>query len=361
MSSLLKGWVNMNSRKILIKIKKPRLKKNLVEGIFSISFLILGFSFFQQNELKYIENQYSKNLLQVPTCIDQSNIKEEDKNWTYFPSTPYELNTNIPYSFLAGELIKAGAVDASECPLGGLWPSGFANACGVNEAREIVYKLQNIYDEDILKAGYDIGVPPVMLKQLIRYESQFWPGQYGPYHFGLSHLTFVGASTSLQWNPLLYEKVCLDVYGGPCPISYSDYDPITDLTLSGNLLKLLDAECSDCEYNIDIDKAKDSIYYIADSLMGYCRQTSQIIFNVTENLSSYYVDYGTIWKLTLMNYNSGPYCVFDAVEKAFDFTEGPFNWDHITNNTSGDLCLRGLNYANQITDDYYLFFPESED
>ena len=34
-----------------------------------------------------------------------------------------------------------------------------------------------------------------MLKQLIRYESQFWPTRYGYYHFGLGHLTAPGATT----------------------------------------------------------------------------------------------------------------------------------------------------------------------
>ena len=49
--------------------------------------------------------------------------------------------------------------------------------------------------------------------------------------------------------------------------------------------------------------------------------------------------------------------VFDAFEKAYDFTEGPVSWEHVSDNVSGEICLRGLNYANQITNDFYNFLP----
>ncbi len=318
---------------------------------------ILGFTKTQPNKSQLSAELISNLYALTPTCVDQSNIADEDYSWTYFPASPNQLNTYIDYRFLAGQLIKSGVVDALDCPLGGVWPSGYANACGLEKSQPQIYYLQNVYDDEILNAGYELGVPPVMLKQLIRYESQFWPTIYNLNHYGLSHLTFIGAVTAIQWNPVLYEQMCLLTNNGPCPQSYINYNPATDFTLSGQLISLFDASCQDCEYKIDIQKAEKSIDYIAQSLLGYCRQTSQIVFNVTENMSNYSVDYGTIWKLTLMNYNSGPACVFDAFNKAYEFTQGPVSWEHISDNVSGENCLRGLYYANQITNDPYEFTP----
>jgi len=70
------------------------------------------------------------------------------------------------------------------------------------------------------------------------------------------------------------------------------------------------------------------------------------------------VDYPTIWKLTLMNYNAGTTCVFDSVAGAFRATNGPITWADITANASGKLCQRGVYYANQVTAKYYEFPAE---
>lgn len=129
-----------------------------------------------------LQRNYGNLFITAPICLDRSNIPDNEMHWLYMPKLGSELATNEYYGYLAGQLIKAGAVDASDCPLNGLWPNGYANSCGLEKSHQLSVRLQNIYDDDILTAGKNVGIPPVMLKQLIRYESQFWPVQMGPYH-----------------------------------------------------------------------------------------------------------------------------------------------------------------------------------
>lgn len=99
-------------------------------------------------------------------------------HWIYVPEFADQLYTEERYYFLAGQLISNNVVDASACPMGGLWTDGYANACGMSAALPTVIIIQNMLNEPILEAWEDVGVPPVLLKQLIRYESQFWPSIY---------------------------------------------------------------------------------------------------------------------------------------------------------------------------------------
>ena len=293
----------------------------------------------------------------TPTCLDRGDIPDSEYHWLYFPATADEMATQEYYGFLAGQLIRTGVVDASDCPLNGVWPTGYANACGLEKTEEIVFTLQNIYDDEILQVAREIGVPPLMLKQLIRYESQFWPTRFGTYHFGLGHLTLVGASNAIQWNPELYNQLCTIVYNGPCPQSYNQTYLGFDNLLSGQLLNLMDTSCPECEYKFDVEKAENSIYYIGQSLMSYCKQTSQIVYNVTGQHSSFAVDYATIWRLTLLNYNAGPTCVFNALDSAYTPTTEELSWSVIAANISGSVCEIGLDYVNNITSQYYTFTP----
>ena len=100
-------------------------------------------------------------------------------DWLFVPQSASELHTELKYPFLAGQIIINGSIDASSCPAGGLRADNYANACGMALTQPLVTQLQNMYDEAILQAWEDTGVPPVMLKQLIRYESEFWPGRWG--------------------------------------------------------------------------------------------------------------------------------------------------------------------------------------
>lgn len=278
----------------------------------------------------------------TPVCLDRSNIPADQLYWLYMPATASALATSEDYAFLAGQLIQAGVVNASDCPLGGLLPDGYATGCGLAKARPVSLYLQNVYDQAILAAGKDVGVPPVMIKQLIRYESQFWPVQWGPYHFGLGHLTSPGASSALLWNPNLNQAVLAESpTGGDLP---------------NTLLSIMNAYCPTCQYGIDIPKAQKSVAFLAQVLLAYCRQATQIVFNATKISPGDVVDYPTIWRLALLNYNAGPMCAFEAVKSNFRYGS-KLGWTGIADNMTLNLCIRGVAYVDLITAPYYKVPP----
>ncbi len=318
-------------------------------GMFLFSLISLDFN---QKFTGGILTAQKKNvdLVIVPICLDRSNIPDEELHWLYMPNDPQELATNEYYGYLSGQLITAGVVDASDCPLNGLWSNGYANACGLDKTREKSLYLQNVYDDEILAAGKGLGVPPLMVKQLIRYESQFWPTQMGPYHFGLGHLTYLGASNAITWSRALAGDMYAQL--SPQPV-------ITNNMMASQLIAAMDASCTTCPLKINIPKAEQSILYIAETLLAYCRQTSQIVYNATRKNPGDVVDYATIWKLTLLNYNMGPLCVYDGINRSYQSGEanstGNLSWDAIAANLKSASCDRGIPYVENITGVYYDF------
>lgn len=292
-------------------------------------------------------------------CRTPENIPDEELHWTYIPDSPSELNTQVQYYYLAGQLIVKGLVDASDCPNGGVDDFELPNACGLSRAESLVFQLQNQFDDEILAAWEEVGTPPVLLKQLIRQESQFWPGRWGIYHWGLGHVTYSGAHTGLLWNFKLYREVCLYTYDGQCT-------GINEMMVY-SLLSLFDAECPECENRLDIEKAERSIHYLAETVMGHCNQTAQIIYNVTGRPADELVDYTTIWKLTLYDYNAGAMCVYNSIHSAWsgvpveDRSTVTFDWDILENYASTSHCQRGIDYADLITGKFYDFPPDQDD
>lgn len=283
-------------------------------------------------------------------CKNRVDVPEEEMNWLYVPQSAAELQTAVNYAFLAGQLIQAGAVDVATCPAGGLGAEGYANACGLARAKPLVIELQNAYDQAIMDAWEKVGVPPVMMKQLLRYESQFWPGRWGEYHYGLGHLTYFGAHTGLSWRQPLRNEIC--ALTGTCNLAV-----VTDPEVT-TLLGLMDASCPTCAEKVDLPKAQRSIYYLAEVLLGHCYQTSQVVFNATGITSNAVVDYATIWRLTLFDYNAGPMCVYSAVKEAYKQNPGAMTWSDISHYITGAQCERGATYVYQITERFYNFPPE---
>lgn len=288
----------------------------------------------------------------TPICLDRGDLPEEEMHWLYMPDESSELATAENYGYLSGQLILSGAVNASDCPLNGLWPNGYANACGLERTREASLYLQNVFDDEILEAGRGLGVPPVLLKQLIRYESQFWPGQMGVYHFGLGHLTYPGAFTGVSWSRQLYSEMDDKVIPGVV---------VSPDLLAVELLGAMNASCQSCPLRVNITKAEESIHYIAEVLLAYCRQTSQVVYNAIERNAGDVVDYATIWRLTLLNYNVGPGCVYDGILTTYNSNDTDLNsdnrvgWSMIASNVKGSYCKRGVEYAETITAKYYDF------
>ena len=291
---------------------------------------------------------YTASAQTTPTCLNRVNVPLDQMHWIYVPESADQLNTSESLYFLAGQLISNGVVDAGTCPSGGLTLTGYANACGMDAAREDVIAVQNLMNQAILDQWDTVGVPPVLLKMMIRTESQYWPSRYMQTHYGFGHITNIGMRNALEWNQDLRYKVCESTAAVDCALSVSGAEQI---------LGTLVATCVTCEYGIDMPTAERSIDVLAETVLGYCFQTQQLVFNATGWYSGMVVDYATIWKLTLMNYNGGSQCVFDAVAKAFKATNGPVNWSDIKAQVSGDQCVRGMTYADQITAKFFNFPP----
>jgi len=288
-------------------------------------------------------------------CLNRVNIPMSEMHWLYVPESADQLYTEEQYFFLAGQLISNKVVDAEICPSGGLIDNGYANACGMAVALPTVIVVQNTVNEPILQAWKEVSVPPVLLKQLIRRESQFWPSMYTTskddynYHYGLGHITYMGMENALQWNRDLYAKLCSPLYNGNCT---------TEGGVVNQFLSSLIATCPTCENGIDPAAVNRSVDILAEVVMGYCYQTSQLIYNATGWYPGMVVDYPTLWKLTLINYTSGPTCVLNAVDSTFKKTEGPMTWSEIKANITEKSCIYGLEYANQITARYFDFPPK---
>lgn len=328
---------------------KNRISKIILTIIFvSVIFLLGGEINLNASQNKNVSAQT------VHPCLNRVNVPFNELHWLYVPESADQLYTEERYFFLAGQLIANKVVDASICPAGGLMYNGYANACGMAAAFPTVIIVQNMPNEPILQAWKEVGVPPVLLKQMIRRESQFWPslfisGEYASdYHYGFGHMTYIGMQNALQWNPDLYTMICSASGSGNC---------VTDSGIVNQFLSSLIVTCDTCEYGIDPNSVNRSVDILAEAVLGHCYQTAQLVSNATGWYSSHVVDYATLWKLTLMNYTSGPGCVFDTIVSTFETTEGPMDWAEISANVSGENCIYGLTYANQITDKYFDFPP----
>jgi len=305
--------------------------------------------FFAASGFNLANHAYQASAQASPTCLNRVNIPLEEMHWIYVPETASQLNTNENLFYLAGQLISNGIVDPGVCPSGGLTQTGYANACGMDAAKADVIAVQNLMNQPILDQWETVGVPPVLLKMMIRTESQFWPTLHMQTHYGYGHITNIGMRNALQWNADLRAKTCDDTSPINCELSV----PVAE-----QILASLVSTCVTCDYGIDLPKAERSIDILAETVLGFCFQTQQLVFNATGWYSGLVVDYPTIWKLTLMNYNAGSECVFDAVASAFKRTNGPVKWSDIKAAASDELCVRGVTYADQITAKYFNFPPK---
>lgn len=283
----------------------------------------------------------------IPTCLNRINIPDSEMHWIYVPESADELYSDDTLMWLAGKLIKTKVIDASNCPAGGLGADGYANACGMALAKPKGIEIQNSLNQYILDAWVDVGVPPVLLKQVIRYESQFWPSQENEYHYGYGHVTPIGVLNAMEWNPALMKLACGS--GASCAL---------DISTAQNILNQLVVTCASCENGIDMSRAGASVNILAHVLMGYCNQSAQLIFNASGWRSNLVVDYPTMWKITLMDYNAGSVCVEATLNETFKATQGPMKWSDILAHLQGDNCKRGAYYANQVTAKAYPFPPK---
>ncbi len=240
--------------------------------------------------------------------------------WLTTPKRVEDLNTAIPYNYLAANLISAGVVDASRCANNGLLLDAYgANTCGLETAFPAVTDWQNRFDDLILDVAQDTGVPAQMLKKLFARESQFWPALFQDSDIGLGQLTENGADTTLIWNSSFFEQFCpLVLSEGRCEKGYLHLTDEETEALRLGLVNTVNATCQDCPLGIDLSRADFSVRVFGHTLLANCEQAGRIVRNVSGGAPGEAASYEDLWKFTLVNYNAGPGCLGEAIQATDD-------------------------------------------
>jgi len=288
----------------------------------------------------------------VATCADSWNAFPPvggPSEWLTTPKQSGELSSDIPFTYLAANLILQGAVDASACTDSGLMPGGVANQCGIEKSRPAVIEWQNQFDKLILTTAQETAVPARLLKNLFARESQFWPGAYqGMEDVGLGQLTEDGADTTLFWNDSFYEQFCpLILPDDTCGDGYAHLKEEEQLELRKALIGSVNATCTDCPLGIDLARAEFSIGVFAHTLIANCQQTGQIVRNYTGKTPGDAASFEDLWKFTLVNYNAGGSCLADAITTS-QYQGQELTWDSVSPFLIG-ACSGAIDYVNDIS------------
>lgn len=269
--------------------------------------------------------------------------------WLTTPDDPEGLYSESSLYYLAGMLIANGHVDASSCPDGGLESELTASICGLQQAIDEVVIWQNQFDQDIVQAARDTGVPAQLLKNVFSRESQFWPGIYSSYkEAGFGQLTEKGADTVLLWNPSFFSQFCpLVLYQDRCQLGFGNISETEQAMLRGALVNRVNAACPECPAGIDLTQAQFSIRVFAEGMVGNCEQTGRIISNITGQAPGTLTSYVDLWRLTLLNYNAGPGCLLKAVQRTVNARE-PLDWAHISARLE-PVCQSAIDYVEDIS------------
>lgn len=288
----------------------------------------------------------------VATCVEAWGVLPPiggPPTWLSTPTQSETLGTQIPYNYLAANLIRNGAVDASSCENGGLLSDGGASTCGMDVARTAVNDWQNQFDDIILEVAQDTGVPAHLLKNLFAVESQFWPGNTRN-DIGLGQLTEQGADTALMWNPPFVDQFCpLVMDSNTCSKGYLYMGEENRNYLRLALIDSVNATCENCPLGIDLERAKFSVGVFAHTLMANCEQASQVVWNYNgkKTPDQLEISYEDMWKFTLVNYNAGGGCLATAFELASEEDEA-LTFERISPYLE-PACQGSIEYVNQIS------------
>ena len=270
-------------------------------------------------------------------------------DWLTTPTEHEDLSSEIPYTYLAANLILQGTVGASACLDGGSVPGGRVNQCGLEKARAAVNEWQNRFDRFILITAKETGVSARLLKNLFARESQFWPGHFQALDdMGLGQLTEDGADTTFSWNSSFYNQFCpLVLSDERCGKGYMHLKDNERLLLRQSLVASVNATCEGCPLGLDLTKSEFSVNVFAQTLIANCRQTGQVVRNFTGEAPGAGVSYENLWKFTLVNYNAGPGCLADAISGA-QLNGLELTWENLGPYLT-PACAPAMDYVNDIS------------
>jgi hypothetical protein len=272
--------------------------------------------------------------------------------WLATPNDISGLSSNIPYNYLAANLIRQGAVDVSGCLDHGLLPDGLsASACGLEASHPAVNEWQNRFDSLILEVAHETGVPAQMLKNLFARESQFWPGTVLPGgDTGLGQITDQGADTTLVWNPSFYNSFCpLVLSEETCDTGYMNLELEQQELLRYALVNSVNATCTDCPLGIDLARAEYSVTVFAHTMAANCEQAAQVVWNYSgkKTAGELNITYEDMWKFSLVNYNAGGGCLADALQQTITAKED-LKWENVSKYLA-PACRAAVGYVEDIS------------
>jgi len=287
----------------------------------------------------------------LASCADTWQVFPEVGGPPAWLSTPLELQdlaSTKAYYFLAAMLIRNNDVDVSMCDDGGLQTDLIASTCGVQAAQAEMVVWQNQFDQEIITAAGETGIPAQLMKNIFSRESQIWPALYQTYkEAGLGQLTDNGADTVLLWNPEFFAQFCpLALHQSVCDLGFGNLGEEEQLLLRGALVQQVNAACPNCPAGIDLTQANFSIRIFAEGIQANCSQVGRILTNVTGKYPGQVSSFEDLWKFTLVNYNAGSGCLSNAIQAAYNSSQ-PLIWENVSARLE-EGCLPAIGYVNDI-------------
>ena len=271
-------------------------------------------------------------------------------SWLANPQEKDQLISNEPFVYLAGRMILANLVDAKDCPNQGLFMNGWANACGLEKARAGVKDWQNRFNQEILLAAKENGVPSQLLKNVLAQETQFWPAavldmEINEYGFGRQ--TELGSDVLLLYNESFYQQFCpLVLDQSTCDSGYVFLSQDHQSILRGALALSTSMDCPSCASGINLSRADLSIRMVAQMLQANCRQTGAMITTVSGKSPGDTASYEDLWKFTLTSYHAGAGCFLDSFITTWNLQE-PLTWQQISTHLEPG-CQTALQFVERV-------------